>query len=374
MAVLLRHRGHAKAARVPTHARITGEADAVSREQSAHDMATRIERLAQTEPGRLGLPEQTAAPAPRNTRVRLLGQGESYTAWRLDVDGTPPLVVRVTRRAPEDLPRPMSEEFAALALLPDGIGPSAVLLEQARDNPLGSPYMVCGYVPGRVLRPAEWNDGLLAAHARQMSRLHARAFDRCGDVGAPAADRATYLSPTRLFTAGLTWWSETFPHVIEDPEVSRLLPRVETFMAASEPAFRRLERFALVHGDLVVPNILVDDAGTPRYVDWEWAEIGDPARDLAYIGGRVPAPPWYLPLDGTRIRRFLESYLRHVPDTGETLDSLETRRDAWEVYERFFSSLHFRTRRDTPEDRRTGLYSHAVAQLTAGLHHRLARS
>ncbi|GAB2881399.1 aminoglycoside phosphotransferase family protein [Streptomyces deserti] len=307
--------------------------------------------------------------------MRLLGRGESYTAWRLDADGTPPLVVRVTRRAPEDLPRPMSQEFAALRLLPDGIGPSAVLLEQARDHPLGSPYMVCGYVPGRVLRPAEWSDSLLAAHARQMGMLHARAFDRCGPIGAPAEEQATRLSLTRLFTTSLTWWSETFPHVVDDPEVSRLLPRVAAFVGAAEPAFQRLKRFTPIHGDLVVPNILVDDAGTPRYVDWEWAEIGDPAQDLAYIGGRVPAPPWYLPLDRTRIRRFLESYLRHACDTcDETLNVLETRRDAWEVYERFFSSLHFRTRRDTPEDLRSGLYTHAVAQLTAGLAHRLAPS
>ncbi|GGL07855.1 phosphotransferase family protein [Streptomyces flaveus] len=347
----------------------------MSREQSAHDTAARIEHLAQTEPGRLGLPEQTPTPSPRDARVRWLGQGESYTAWRLDADGSPPLVVRVARRAPEDLPRPMSKEFAALPHLPDGIGPSPVLLEQARNNPLGSPYMVCGYVSGRVRRPAEWNGGLLAAHARQMSRLHARAFDRCGDVGAPVEEQATCLSLTHLFATSLTWWSETFPHVVDDPEVSRLLPRVEAFVAAAEPAFRRLERFALIHGDLVVPNILVDDAGTPRYVDWEWVEIGDPAKDLAYIGGYVPAPPWYLPLDRTRIRRLLESYLRYAPDTcDETLDSLATRRDAWEVYERFFSSLHFRTRRNTSEDLQTGLYTHAVAQLTAGLRRRLAPS
>jgi aminoglycoside phosphotransferase (APT) family kinase protein len=304
--------------------------------------------------------------------VRLLGQGESYTAWRLDADGADPLVVRVARRAVEDLPRPMTEEFAALGILPDGVGPAPVLLEQAPDNPLGSPYMVCGYVPGTVRRPAEWTDAMLGAHARQMARLHTPAFERCGDVTAPAGERATKLSLTALFEMSLAWWSETSPHVVGDPEVSRLLPRVAGFVAAAEPAFARLHRFAAIHGDLVVPNIVVDEAGTPRYVDWEWAEIGDPARDLAYIGGHVPAPPWYLPLNRTRLRRLLETYLRQIPDHGdETPEDLEARRDAWEVYERFFSSLHFRTRRGAPEDQRTGLYTHAVAELTAGLDRRL---
>ncbi len=54
------------------------------------------------------------------------------------------------------------------------------------------------------------------------------------------------------------------------------------------------------------------------------------------------------------------------------MERLATRRDAWEVYERFFSCLHFRTRRGTPEDRRSGLYTRAVAQLTAGLGARLS--
>ncbi|MEV2272624.1 hypothetical protein [Nonomuraea africana] len=41
------------------------------------------------------------------------------------------------------------EEFAALGLVPDGLAPAPVLLEQSPDNPLGSPYMVTGHVPGR---------------------------------------------------------------------------------------------------------------------------------------------------------------------------------------------------------------------------------
>ncbi|PZT70347.1 hypothetical protein DN402_33495 [Streptomyces sp. SW4] len=149
--------------------------------------------------------------------------------------------------------------------------------------------MVCGYVPGRVPQPAEWTESLLQAHARRLSTLHARAFARCGGLRAPAAERSAALSLTDLFDESLAWWRERFPGLLRDRETGALLPRVAAFVAAAEPAFRRLDRFALVHGDLVVPNIVVDDAGTPRYVDWEWARIGDPAQDLAYIGGPVAA-------------------------------------------------------------------------------------
>ncbi|PZT70346.1 hypothetical protein DN402_33490 [Streptomyces sp. SW4] len=95
----------------------------MSRDPSAHDTAERIARLALTDPRRVGLPGHTAAPSADGARVRLLGQGESYRVWRLDVPGHPPLVVRVARRAPEDLPRPMREEFTALGLLPTASAP-----------------------------------------------------------------------------------------------------------------------------------------------------------------------------------------------------------------------------------------------------------
>ncbi|MFV0131801.1 phosphotransferase family protein [Streptomyces sp. HMX87] len=336
-------------------------------------MAARIAQLALTDPGQLGLPGQAPTPSSNSACVQLLGEGESYRVWRLDVAGHPPLAVRVARRALQELPRPMHQEFAALSQLPDGIGPSPVLLNENPDSPLGAPYMVCGYVPGRVPKPAQWSDSLLHAHARQLSRFHARAFPRCGDIGAPAAEQSAPLSLVSLFEESLAWWQGRFPHMLRSREIGALLSRVEAFVTAAEPAFRRLDRFALIHGDLVVPNIVVDDVGTPRYVDWEWAQLGDPAQDLAYIGGHVPAAPWYLQLDRTRIHRLLTTYLRYSPDAGmETLDQLAMRRDAWEVYERFFSCLHFRTRRSTPEDRRSGLYTRVVAQLTAGLDARLS--
>ncbi len=51
------------------------------------------------------------------------------------------------------------------------------------------------------------------------------------------------------------------------------------------------------------------------------------------------------------------------------MNDLRVRRDAFEVFERFFSSLHFRTRRGTEDDRR---YTEAVRLLTTGLQEVLA--
>ncbi|MET9297214.1 phosphotransferase [Streptomyces sp. NPDC003077] len=370
---------------------------------AAPESAAALAALVREAPERFGLPH----PSPgARVRVRLLGQGESYTAWLLTGGAAVPLVLRVPRRPVSELPRPMGQEFAALSAVPDGMGPAPVRFEADEDNPLGTPYLVTGYIPGRERPSQAWDDRLLTAHVRQMARLHGRIHDRRGPIGAAPGDApparetpgsaSPHPSPARPGVSltddladGLSWWREARPDVLADPEVSRLLPRVVAFVGAAAPAFARLERFVLVHGDLVVPNVLVDGAGRPRYIDWEWAEIGDPAQDLAYIGGYVAAPPWYVPLDRRRIRGLLVEYLRRVaaertgaaadggcadsdgPEGPDALADLEIRRDAWEVYERFLSSLHFRTRRGTPEDRRSGRYTHAVARLTAGLESRL---
>ncbi|RSM88715.1 hypothetical protein DMH04_08850 [Kibdelosporangium aridum] len=302
---------------------------------------------------------------PGKLNVSLIGTGESYAAWLVRVAGADPLVVRIPRRPVEELPRPMAAEMTGLTLAPPGLGPRAVLFEESAD-PLGAPFLVTGYVPGHEVSVHDWDDALLAAHARQLAALHATPFTAAGEVTAAERDRTPRLSLTARLADSLEWWRGAHPDVLGDPEVARLLPAVEQHITAAEPAFARLRRFALIHGDLVAPNILVH-AGTPRYVDWEWVEVGDPAQDLAYIGGLVAAPPWYVPLTTEQIDRFLKAYVVHAGEAAGPLTDLRIRRDAFEIFERFFSSLHFRTQRGNDEDRRSGRYTEAVRLLTAGL-------
>src|SRR5205085_5978001 len=104
------------------------------------------------------------APVGEDPQARLIGTGESYAAWLLDLGReAEPLVVRIARRPVDDLPRPMAAE-----LVPAGIGPRPVLLEESPE-PLGAPFIVTGYVPGREIGADGWGDELLAAHARQLA-------------------------------------------------------------------------------------------------------------------------------------------------------------------------------------------------------------
>jgi hypothetical protein len=107
----------------------------------------------------------------------------------------------------------MAEEFAALSIIPEGLGPSPVFLEPAQDNPLKSPYMVTGFVSGHERKLSGWNDRVLATHARQMARLHTQVFDACGNITAPEEDRLPRLSLADSFASSLAWWREAHPDV-----------------------------------------------------------------------------------------------------------------------------------------------------------------
>ena len=92
-------------------------------------------------------------------QVEPIGRGESYTAWLVRI-GDQSRVLRVQRRPPGEMPRPMAQEFAALTRVPPQLGTRAIAMEADPGNPLGAPYMVTTYVPGRVLQARDWGPDL----------------------------------------------------------------------------------------------------------------------------------------------------------------------------------------------------------------------
>lgn len=282
-----------------------------------------------------------AAPADDGwVTAALLGNGESFDAWLVSrSSGSTPgrqtqVVLRHPRRGPGELPRPMQEEFAALALAPFGLAPEPVALHPEEGQGGEPAYMVVGFVPGQVRPAAAWTDELLAAHAGQLALLHERQWPRCGEVVSAADNTAERVSLVGELAGVLGHWgSQSQPGtVLDHPAVTALRDRMQAYAESVEPVFAELDTFALVHGDAVLTNILVG-GGVPRYVDWEWTRIGDPARDLGFIGGVIHAEPWYLPLSDDRVDAFLQAYL----DAGGRGDlaALRVRRDAWLAAEAF---------------------------------------
>jgi aminoglycoside phosphotransferase (APT) family kinase protein len=312
--------------------------------------------------------------------IALLGTGTTFAAWRLrQMPLGREFLIRIARRAPA---QPLRREVAALTLTPRGLGPEPVTLcEDPAASPLGAPYIVTTVVAGRELPPSAWTLDHLRAHARRLAQLHrvlapgrgpvalspmGGAPDPWADVDPAPLDLVAELDAVvdAAATAG----------TVDRCGLGPLAVAARRFCADRADAFADPLPWVLCHGDLCATNILWPgadglggrgggaDPGIPDYIDFEWAQADDPARDLAIIGGSVHGGPWYVPMDDGMVDAFLAEYLdarervtplvpssaRHAGvevDEGRTLPALgpvalRTRRDVWEVYEKTAMLLH----------------------------------
>lgn len=261
-------------------------------------------------------------------RVSLLGVGEHFAAWRVAPQENAPLLVRVPH-----------------------VDPAA--------SPLGVPYVVTTEVPGTAAAPGTWTAAHLAAHAELLARLHTVAAPGRGPVsfGAAPWDAVPTTAPSLIaeVAGAVADWREHAPAVIAEHDLEPFLEATLARVAGIEEQIGSLDAFALTHGDLCATNIMWDEspgAEVPRvqYIDFEWAQADDPARDLAIIGGSVHAGPWYVPMDEEAVAGFVRVYLEArrrlgpVPDAIADLPSLRERMRAWTAYERTGMLVHLARR------------------------------
>jgi aminoglycoside phosphotransferase (APT) family kinase protein len=165
-----------------------------------------------------------------------------------------------------------------------------IWLEPA-ETTLGPPLLITRKLPGSA--PGDWRgfyepiDRRTAAAAmqlaRELGRLHSldvRALDLPGYPAAPAQDRLLREIDYRWSK----WQQDTLqPYPVIDCAFARLRRECQSGLGGP----------ALVHGDVLPHNLLVDDGRLTGLLDWEFAHIGDPAEDLAYCRAAVSAAlPW----------------------------------------------------------------------------------
>ncbi|MCB0209457.1 MAG: aminoglycoside phosphotransferase family protein [Anaerolineae bacterium] len=258
-----------------------------------------------------------------------IGQGEANRNVLVTVDKARDFNVRIGLRDKES-ERTLQGEFNVLQRVPEGIGPQAFVVDFTRAE-MAAPYMVLEYVAGAVKQT--WDRADLEAHARTLARLHRQKFNVHGAVGQLSDASYDFL---HRFDVAVEYWRTHHPYLLEIPIVQRLLPRIRHYIAGNNDLFTGLRRFCLVHGDAHPQNILFD-GDRLRYIDWEWAVVGDPACDIAMIGWDIPTH-WQMELTGERLEEFIEAYLALEPD-----DTLRRRRDVWMVYTMYFDHIYHRT-------------------------------
>ena len=197
------------------------------------------------------------------TEPLLLAGGASKEAWAVDAGGERLLVRRAGLTVIHRHTLSLRDEFALLEAaheagvkvprpiryIPDLEGREAFVMERLEGETIGR----------RVVRmdlPAE----LPLQLAEQLAKIHAIPRERVPFLGDANVERMVdeldeVGEPHPAIELGLWWLRENRPPA-RDPVV--------------------------VHGDFRIGNVVVDEHGLVGVLDWEFAHMDDPARDLAF--------------------------------------------------------------------------------------------
>ncbi len=148
---------------------------------------------------------------------------------------------------------------------------------------LGGPFFISTAVAGltiprQVVRFANKQSlGSVIVHqlGTAMARLHT-ADVTLVPIGIPVPERASPVSES------LTRLDERMALLQQPSPTFALAARWLERHAPTEP-----ERLAIVHGDIRVGNIIVDDSGLAAILDWETCHVGDPLEDPAWSTVRM---------------------------------------------------------------------------------------
>ncbi|MGO1228038.1 MAG: phosphotransferase family protein [Brachybacterium sp.] len=297
-------------------------------------------------------------------RVTLAGVGERFAAWRVIPQQNAPVIVRIPHVTSAELHQDLAYEIAALTLLPAEVGPEPIAVhDDPATSPIGHPYVVTSEIPGIAASPTTWTGAHLQAHAAHLAQLHAVPAPGRGPVSLGADPWAAVTpGPQPLLPeveAEFESWQQSHGAAIQEHVLGPLLEASRAEVAAVDDEIAQLDGYVLAHGDLCSTNILWHGSdpvtGAPRvqYIDFEWAQGDDPARDLAILGGAVHGGPWYVPLAEEQVDRFVRAYVQARGERGELpasvsdVASLRRRMRAWTAYERSAMLVHVASRAST---------------------------
>jgi aminoglycoside phosphotransferase (APT) family kinase protein len=238
------------------------------------------------------------------TEPVLLAGGASKEAWAVDADGEPLLVRRAAGGVIHRHTLSLADEFAVIeaaheagvkvprpfGYIPDLEGREAFVMERLEGDTIGR----------RIVQKQE-----LAA-ARQA--LPVQMAEELAKIHAISPERVPFLSDTRL------------EQMVEElDEVGEPHPAIELglwWLRENRPPSRPA---VVAHGDYRIGNLVVREEGLAGVLDWEFAHLDDPVRDMAFalvrawrfgvpekrLGGVGPVEPYldcYNELTGLGVR------------------------------------------------------------------------
>jgi aminoglycoside phosphotransferase (APT) family kinase protein len=146
-----------------------------------------------------------------------------------------------------------------------------------------TPAMSMTFVPGRQSAVSEASRAELERLGSVVAWVHSQPIDdlverlpETGDMASYAAGRMSWI------LGGLPWVREPLAATTQArlTDAAAVLERSWDVWRSAE-SFGSGEPLALLHGDIALGNILWSP--DPVLIDWEYARLGDPADEVAYL-------------------------------------------------------------------------------------------
>jgi aminoglycoside phosphotransferase (APT) family kinase protein len=172
------------------------------------------------------------------------------------------------------------EQTVLRALAPSGVPVPAVVVSCDEDEPLGAPFYMMEYVPGRVIRspddldltPAECHSCALAL-VQTLADLHTLDYEELG--------LGSFGRPQGYLERQMRRWFEQL-----DASRVRELPLLDELGRRLTAGIPQSTASAILHGDYRIDNVLLmpeDPTRIAAVLDWEMATLGDPLCDLGML-------------------------------------------------------------------------------------------
>jgi aminoglycoside phosphotransferase (APT) family kinase protein len=151
----------------------------------------------------------------------------------------------------------------------------------------GQPAMISRRVAG-TSGTAEWEGNSTARQAicRQLATILAQlhCLDPCAHGLSPASG-----DPRKDVQSYILQWQDRWRRY--RVHTSPTLAAAYVWLLANIP--QRIDRAAIVHGDVGFHNSIIREGEYIALLDWEFAHVGDPTEDLSYVRPMVEAlMPW----------------------------------------------------------------------------------
>jgi aminoglycoside phosphotransferase (APT) family kinase protein len=252
------------------------------------------------------------------------GGGDRHAVFKATCAARPgapdALVVRISALSGAAEREQVAREAAVLRALEGSAAPR--LLDVSCDGRwFDTPVMCTEFIEGDHREFASATRSELEALGTVVGSVHAR----------PAGDLTGLFDGSRTAAGYLGEWGELIAGYL--PKLRQPLPQqVGSGIERALPAVGRIlsgplrdawtgddQQLVLLHGDITPGNVLWADH--PVLIDWEYARLGDPADDVAYIFGQHDLSAW-------QRQAFWSGYRRRVPQ--QAVDQIAGRVRLWE--------------------------------------------